>query len=331
LTRDQGGGILRQRCAEVWEMLREKADIRTLGFVATYFALFVVMWVWSPSEWYLIAPLFLATCAFSWFCAVIVHNTIHCALFTRRWANKLFQVVLTLTYGHPVSSYVSGHNLSHHRYTQKDQDVMRTSKVRTRFNLLAFLLFFPTVSKPIMKGDFAFARAMWRQRPRWVKQFALELGVLAVITVALFVIDWKKALIYWMIPHLWAQWGIVSINYFQHDGCDEDSQYNHSRNFVGRFFGWWTFNNGFHTVHHMYPNLHWSKLREVHDREVHPHIHPNLEERSIAAYAFKALIWPGKRVMYDGRPIELPPKVPDRSWIPTSRRDMPDVSLGAEV
>lgn len=310
--------------------LRYRADRRTLAFVATYFAMLVVGWVLWPMPWYVAVPFVIALCCFSWFCAVITHNTIHCAVFKQRRLNKAFQVVLTLTYGHPVSSFVSGHNLSHHRYTQKDRDIMRTSKSRSRWNLLAFLMFFPKISGPIMRSDVVFARTMRRQRPRWFKQFAIEAGVFVAVSVALFVIDWQKALILWLVPHIWASWGILSINYFQHDGCDEDSAYNHSRNFVGRFFGWWTFNNGFHTIHHERPNLHWSLLREAHDREISPHIHPALEQRSIFLYGFRALIWPGKRLRYDGQPLELPPKMPDRSWIPGRRGDMPEVSLGAE-
>ncbi len=312
-------------------MLRESADIRTLAFVATYFVLVAVLWLSESLSLGVAVPLFLATCAFSWFCAVITHNTIHCAVFSNRTANRVFQVVLTLTYGHPVSSYVSGHNLSHHRYTQKDRDVMRTSKVRGSNNLLNVLLFFPTISGAIMKSDVAFARQMRLQRPRWFRQFTIEAGVLIAVTLTLFIIDWQKALLYWVVPHIWAAWGIITINYLQHDGCDEDSEYNHSRNFVGRIFGWWTFNNGFHTIHHMHPKLHWSKLREAHEREVAPHIHPNLDCPSIAGYAFRAFIRPGKRVQYDGSPIQLAPVMDDRTWVPPRRDAMPDVSLGAEA
>ena len=102
--------------------------------------------------------------------ATVVHNTMHCRMFKERWANKLWQLLLTLTYGHPVSSYVPGHNLrymqpcsthtmwvllsmvclgmlmtspvcSHHMHTQLEDDLMRTSKVRFRWHFLNGLLF----------------------------------------------------------------------------------------------------------------------------------------------------------------------------------------------
>jgi len=49
--------------------------------------------------------------------AVITHNTMHCPIFHHscKGLNTLVKVLLTLTYGHPVTSYVPGHNLSHHK------------------------------------------------------------------------------------------------------------------------------------------------------------------------------------------------------------------------
>ena len=150
-------------------MLRYQADRRTLGFVLTYFLLVAGLWVWDPGQWYIAVPAVLIVASLSWMCAVITHNTIHCAIFENRKLNKAFQVVLTLTYGHPVSSYVSGHNLSHHMYTQQDRDVMRTTKVAYRWHFLNLVMFVPKVGGAVTKGDFAFAKLMRQQRPRWFK------------------------------------------------------------------------------------------------------------------------------------------------------------------
>lgn len=109
----------------------------TLALTALYFGLFCTIWTqyWTmnPFLWRL---LWCCTCYFSFVGAVAVHNTIHCPVFYDKLANKIFQVVLTLTYGHPVSNYVPGHNLSHHQHTQRRKDVMRTSKVQYKWHLL---------------------------------------------------------------------------------------------------------------------------------------------------------------------------------------------------
>lgn len=310
-------------------MLRYRADIRSLAIVAIYYAAFVAAWVVAPTGWACVA-----TVAFvawlSWLVATITHNTIHAPVFKSRGMNRLFQIVLTLGYGHPVSAYVPGHNLSHHRYTQQAEDVMRTTKLRYRWNLLNGLLFLPTVSGAILKNDRAFIRQMKNVRPKWYRQLQIETAIFAAVSVALLVLDWQKFILFWWIPHLFAAFGIITINFLQHDGCDDDSEYNHSRNFTGWFLNFVTCNNGYHTIHHMRPGLHWSKLPEVHARDVAPHMDPRLDVRSVMLYIFKTFLLPGKRVRYDGTPVELPPAVEDVSWV--ASQGLPqDLSLGAET
>ena len=307
--------------------LRYSADRRTLAFVAIYFGLVTVQWVYAPSAWWLVAPLFIATCVFSFFGAVITHNTIHCPVFVSRTVNRVFQVILSLTYGSPVSAFVPGHNLSHHKHTQTRRDVMRTSKVRHGWNILNMVEFAPRVAVAIMRNDAAYVGAMKGQHKKWFQQYRIEASFVWGITLLLFVIDWKKALLYWFIPHLYAAWGIISINYLQHDGCDPDHRYNHSRNFVGKFVNWWSFNNGFHGVHHDKPGLHWSLTPKAHAEIYAPHIDPRLDQKSMLAYIVKAFIIPGKRVTFDGRPLVLPPAGSDENWIPRPE-DTPD-DLGA--
>ena len=309
-------------------MLKHAADQRTLGFVTFYFVLLVGQWLLEPSIWPVGLALILFTCWVSWVCAIVTHNTIHTPIFKSRRLNKLFQIVLTMSYGHPVSAYVPGHNLSHHRYTQQARDVMRTTKVRFRWNLLNGLLFLPAVGGAITRGDIKFFKEMRKKRPRWARQFIIEGTLFATVSIALLVLSWQKFLLYWFIPHLFAAWGIITINYLQHDGCDADDDFNHSRNFVGGLFNWLHFNNGYHGIHHMQPELHWSLLPQVHAEKLGPYIHPNLDQPSILLYAWRAFIWPGKRVSYDGSPLVLPPKMDDEPWLPDG---VGSTSLGAET
>ena len=311
-------------------MLKYKADRRTLGFVTTYFILVAIAWNVAMPLWAQ-ALMFLAVCSFSWFCAVITHNTVHCPIFHNRTLNKVFQVVLTQCYGHPVSTFVPGHNLSHHRYTEEPKDVMRTTKMRYSWNALNGLLFFPTVAGGIVKGERAFVSSMRKRKPRWFRQLLIEAGFFVGIMIVLAVIDWRKFLVWGYLPHLWAAFGIVTINLLQHDGCDPEHPVNHSRNFTGHFFGWWTFNNGFHAIHHMQPTLHWSLTRAVHDAEVAPHNHPNLDQPSIFLYIWRAYVWPGKRLRFDGAPVQLPAKMIDESWVPAPNQPLEQMSYGAEA
>ena len=310
-------------------MLRYRADLKTLTFVAIYFALVAVQWVYAPKALAVAIPLVVLTCCFSFFGAVATHNTVHSPVFKSRAMNRMFQVVLTLTYGHPVSAFVPGHNLSHHRYTQSRRDVMRTTKVRYRWNFLNGLLFIAHVAGDITKGDVRFFKAMFKKSPAWAWQMVAEFGVLYAAYGALLVLDWKKFLFYVFIPHKYAAWGIITMNLLQHDGADEHSEYNHSRNFVGKVVNFFAYNNGFHTIHHMEAGLHWSLAPAEHAKRVAPFIHPNLEQKSLIAYLWRTYFWPGKRLTYLGEPLVLPPLESDVEWIPGPKEAPSDVSFGA--
>ncbi|MGF1469233.1 MAG: fatty acid desaturase family protein [Sandaracinaceae bacterium] len=301
-------------------MLRYRADLRSLAFVGTYFVLIALAYGTSP-PWWAWVLLCVVLSLLSFFCAVITHNTVHAPVFRSRGLNRLFQIALSLTYGHPVSMFVPGHNLSHHKYTQGTRDRMRTDKLRFRWNLLNQLLFAQVVVPPIFWDNARYAKAMAGRNPRWFRQFLLELvAYLAFLGIAL-ALDWQKFLVFVLIPHQYAAWGIMGINFVQHDGCDGEHPYNHSRNFTGRLVNWFTFNNGFHGIHHMHPGLHWSLLRDAHERELAPHIHPSLDQRSLLAYCWRAYIWPGVRLRYDGTPVVLGPPRRDEDWLPAALRD----------
>jgi fatty acid desaturase len=296
--------------------LRYTADRRSLAFIGSYYALFAYQWAFSPGSLVVALPLLAATCVLSFLCAVITHNAIHSPMFRERGANRVLQVVLSLSYGSPVSAFVSGHNLSHHRHTQSPRDVMRTTKVRHESNLLNLLEFVVKVGIAIAKNDVEYARAMRERHRAWYRQYRIENFAVWTVTALLFVVDWRKGLVYWLVPHLYAAWGIISMNYLQHDGCDIEHPYNHSRNFVSKLVNWWTFNNGYHGLHHDKPGLHWSLLPAEHRRLYSPFIAPELEQKSLIVYLVKTFVWPGRRRTYDGKPVVLPPPVPDESWIP---------------
>lgn len=300
-------------------MLRFRADVRTLGILCAYAALVVAQWVLAPGG-VLAVALFLATCFTSWLCAVIAHNTVHTPVFTKRWMNKVFQVWVSLSYGFPISDYIPGHNLSHHRYMQLRQDVMRTSKVNFRWNLLNALFFMPAVTPGILRGNKLYRSLMGPKARAWKRQLFLEILIVWSVTFGLAALDWKKTLVYFFIPHLFANFGIVVINFFQHDGCDETHPVNHSRNFVGPVLNYLALNNGYHGIHHEIPGLHWSLAPAAHAEKYHPTIHPALEQPSLPVYLFKTFVYPGKRVTFDGKPVVVR-REEDLDWVQPSDRD----------
>lgn len=323
-------------------MLRHRADLRTLGFVFSYYVLIgcAVATARVDVPWWAELTLLIVLCALSFFCAVITHNTVHAPVFRERRWNQLFQIVLSPTYGHPVSMFVPGHNLSHHKHLQTSRDRMRTDKMRFRWNLLNQLLFNFYVGPQIFRDNAEYARVMRERHPKWYQQFLFELvgyGAFLVITLVLFLALGGLAegglrwLVFVVVPHQYAVWGISGINFVQHDGCDPEHPYNHSRNFTSKLVNWFTFNNGYHGIHHMHPGLHWSLAPEAHARELAPHIDRRLDEPSLFVFLFKQYIFPGKRLRFDGTPVVLGPELADETWIQgtTALRDEP-VSVSSD-
>ena len=297
-------------------VLRFAADRRTLGILLTYAALTTAVWLLGPTESLQLAAMAVLGYV-GWLCAVVAHNTVHTPVFHARWLNSAFQIWVSLSYGFPISDYIPGHNLSHHRFLQAREDVMRTSKVRFRWNLLNLLAFPFAVTPSILKGNRRYA--LLKGSARWRRQLRLEAAIVWGIKLLLLAIDWRKALCFVLVPQLIANLGIVGINFLWHDGCDPDHPVNHSRNFTGPLLNYLALNNGYHGVHHLEPGLHWSLLPQAHAQRIRPGVHPALEQSSLLSYLFRTFVYPGRRETFDGRPLTFPEVDTDLDWVTAER------------
>lgn len=313
-------------------VLRYEADMRTVLAVLGYALYLVASWVIYPLiSWPGAIVLVALHCFWQFIIATIIHNTIHVPVFHSMLLNKLFQLLLSAVHGHPVSGFVPGHNLSHHKHLQTPKDSARTTRARFRWNFLNQTLFFFLLMFEIMAAEQRFVRRMWKVKPGWARQYTLEFIAVFGLKIILVLADWQRAILLLIIPNLYATWGIFGTNFWQHDGCDHEHPYNHSRSFTGRLFNFLTFNNGYHAIHHMRPEVHWSLYPEFHSREVRPNCHPNLDQKSLIVYLWRTHICPGVRVNYLGQRLEIQ-NVNDYSedWV----MDVPDspdtrIALGA--
>ncbi|MCC6876901.1 MAG: fatty acid desaturase [Sandaracinaceae bacterium] len=295
--------------------MRHRSDLRALLYVAAHYGLaaFGMITYRSMSTWQVVA-VFVAMCLSCFVMATIVHNTLHVPVFRSRALNKLYQVVLTVGQGHPVSAFVPGHNFSHHLHTATARDIMRPTQLTFRWNLLNQLLFFFRVVPEIMSSERRWAAKMRRENPAWFRQYLIENAALYTMRISLLLYDFWAGVIFIAIPHFYGHWGVVGANVYQHDGCVVGHEHDHSRSFTGWLLNFVLFNNGYHAAHHMKPGLHWSQLPDYHAKHVAPHAHPALIQRSIIAYLWRACIYPGKRVDLDGNPIS-PRRTESEDWV----------------
>lgn len=106
--------------------LRHIEDVRMIGCTGLFFVVFVFAWTsyTSPLSGGLVSFVtWLALYQLSFMGAVATHNAIHVPVFWNPWMNNCYQICLSLQYGFPVSVFVPGHNLSHHKYPQQARDI----------------------------------------------------------------------------------------------------------------------------------------------------------------------------------------------------------------
>jgi fatty acid desaturase len=258
--------------------LRFKADRRTLAYMAITTLLFFVQWnLHSFNPLLYVASLFFAISV-----AVIAHNHNHLPIWRSKPLNTLTDYWLTLFYGFPAFAWIPTHNTNHHKLNNKEGDYTITYRVSEKNNLLT-LLIYPSISSYFQQKPIRDYLKVLKEKDKEKFYLAVFQYVALVLfyAVALW-IDWKKALIYIAIPHQVSLFSVLVFNYVQHVHADEESEYDHSRNFTG-FLNKLLFNNGYHTIHHERAGIHWSQTPEAHAKIAH-NIDPSLIERSFWGY-----------------------------------------------
>lgn len=279
---------------EAW-LVKHPAEWRQIGIVSVYLGLLASMFLVPVCR----NVLFLGVaCYFSFLNTVVIHNHLHQGIFRSRRLNMAWRCVLSFGSLYPASANIPSHNLVHHHFDDDGQpDWAAPEIVGFRWHLLN-LIHFPNVAGP---NTFAGVRRWMAtgNRRDLAQQHLFENIAAFGLTGALLALDFWTTLFFIVIPQLYGARCILRINLIQHDGCDTKSEWNHSRNFVGRAFNWIMCNNGYHTIHHNRAGVHWSELDEAHRREVVPRIDPALNEPSMVLYLLRTFILrfdrPGRR------------------------------------
>jgi beta-carotene hydroxylase len=249
--------------------LRHRADLRTLfwafGLIPTFA---IVQYRWPQlAGWFLPFSIYGAYSA-----AVIAHNHNHTPTFTGRGSNRVFSAWISFFYGFPTYGWIPTHNENHHRYVgaQGDATVLVSSRPDSAWLALAHFSRSTRTQGPLLSRY----RAKLRRRSRvawlgvWTQYVVVYGGHAAMCTLAIARYGVGRGLFVYAsalgVPAFLALWGIMFTNWVQHVGCDPSSRWNHSRNFVSSWMNALVFDNGFHTVHHERPGLHWSQLRREH-------------------------------------------------------------------
>jgi fatty acid desaturase len=220
--------------------------------------------------------------------AIIAHNHNHVPTWKSRFLNILMDYWLTLFYGFPAFGWIPTHNKNHHHLNNKEGDYTITYRVSEKNNIIT-LLTYPSISSYFQQKPIAnYLRTLWHSnRPKFYLAASQYLLLGLYYALAIF-LNWKKAALFIVIPHQVSLFSVLIFNYVQHVHADEDSDYNHSRNFTG-LINLMLFNNGYHTVHHESPGIHWSETPAA-QKKIEKLIDPSLNERSFWWYILRVYL-----------------------------------------
>lgn len=262
-------------------MLRYKADIKTIIYMIITTSLFIFQWVYFGMNPFTYTIFLFMSVAVS----VITHNHNHVRMWKSNTMNTFQDWWLTVFYGFPVFAWIPTHNKNHHKMNNRLGDYTITYRFSEKNNFLT-LLTYPTISGFYQqKAIRLYLVDLWNNNK---KRFLLSVSQYLILVLwigAALLIDWRKAILFVIIPQQVSLFSVLIFNYVQHVHANEESEYNHSRNFTG-FLNFMLFNNGYHTIHHEVAGLHWSKVPAEHKKIEHL-IDPSLLERSFWWYIFR--------------------------------------------
>jgi beta-carotene hydroxylase len=268
---------------------RHAADYRALFWAFVLFPLPAVAGSVSPvlALWLLPLTSYLAYCT-----GVLTHNHIHHPVFANRTENTLYGAWLSVFYGCPVACWIPTHVLNHHRYHNGERDVTRTERRSEAHSLRHALAYtascaawqLPSIANYVRRARSRGGRAWTDLR---VQTAALALSHALVLAINVHAHGtWLGLASYGLslgLPALVAPGLMFFTNYLQHVHCDPESADDHSRNFTSPIANWFVFDNGYHTVHHEKPGVHWSHYAALH-RERAPRLDPGLNCPSVLGF-----------------------------------------------
>ena len=265
-------------------MLKNKADIKSLAYIIITTALFVIQWVFIGVNTFIYTWYLFMSVAVS----VMTHNHNHLPMWKSKALNTFTDWWLTVFYGFPIFAWIPTHNKNHHRFNNREGDDSITYRVSERNNFLT-LISYPTISGYYQqKAIFGYLKDLKANNKEKYWLCISQYVILFLWIAGALLLDWQKALLFVVIPQQVSLFSVLIFNYVQHVHANEESEWNHSRNFTG-FLNFMLFNNGYHTIHHHKAGLHWNKVPEAH-AEIEQNINPILLERSFWWYIVRCYI-----------------------------------------
>jgi hypothetical protein len=243
---------------------------------------------------------------------VIHHNHTHLRMWRgrhARLANRITDFWLTLLQGHPTFVFWPAHVANHHRHRHGPLDAARTYRFRGGdTNHLTGYLLHPLQAGWVLYPMFIAWLAKLRRSSQGAFRYCLlqYAGWLGLWTLLL-AIDWRRALLFVIVPQLHGLHWLLATNYLQHahaDGAPRrgGERLDYARNFEG-LLNPLLFNIGLHTAHHECPHAHWSELTRLHHLHYRQRVDPRLNEGGLVPYMLRVYVLGAVLPRFRTRPL----------------------------
>jgi fatty acid desaturase len=257
--------------------LEHPANVWPLVHIAGWLGLMAFsLLVPAATNWYLAVPLIvLLTLANFSITIGVLHMHTHRPLFVSRRMNRVVDVLCCMPAALTTAEMREVHILNHHRYNDGPGDVTSTEGREQGLRAVWYWIRYGTIVKNhAVRTTFA-ANASPGQRKRR-HQFMVDLTLVVVLIVATwYVTDTARFALFYGIPFLvtWVNSGYFAwLTHAPARVFEDDAS--KSMNTVGNWLNLFIFNQGYHSVHHRYPGIHWSQIPDKLDfmRKVEPDV-----------------------------------------------------------
>ncbi len=193
---------------------------------------------------------------------LMLHNTSHGLFFKRKYnlLNKMVHWIIGPFFGETPESYYAHHLGMHHPENNLTEDLSSTMNYKRdsfidfmKYFLRFFIFIVPDLSFYLNK----------KGRKRLLKRYWIGESSWYIIVAALMFLNWKAALVVFVIPLVFTRFMMMTGNWAQHAFIDLQTPGNCYRNSItciNSTYNKTCFNDGYHIGHHLHPSMHWTNL-----------------------------------------------------------------------
>lgn len=257
--------------------LENPANVGPLIHVVLWWV-FLAFGLFAPiaTAWFVAVPLIAVLTLLNFSLTIgVLHMHTHRPLFVDRRLNRVVDVLCALPAALTGTEMREVHVLNHHRFNDGPGDVTSTEGRERGLGALWYWLRYGSIVKAHTIRELFAADVSDAKRKRR-RQFVTDCS----LVLAFMVITWLVAgtveftLFYW-VPFLLTQVNSGYFAWLTHAPARQfEDDPSKSINTAGNILNFFIFNQGYHSVHHRYPGIHWSRIPDKLDfmREVRPDV-----------------------------------------------------------